>query len=286
MLRTGGPLSSRSFSVLSFVVFALAVTVGLLWPQPTRVVFLSVGQGDCAMFQHDGATILIDSGPLKRNFDAGEKIVVPKLRRLGVSGVDLILLSHPDIDHIGGTGSILKAYPDATVAVSACFRTNSQLLEQLRKWGRKPDQVKWLGPELSGKVGAFEIRIDCPQTDPDEETNDGSMLVRLKDGAASAVFTGDAPIKIEEAFARAEEWQAEILKAGHHGSRSSTSQEWLDCIHPEYAVLSCGLNNEYHHPHPSVVRRLQENGIKICRTDMDGDVIFDLAGGRFVKEGK
>lgn len=256
--------------------------LGLCWPKPTRLTFLSVGQGDCAVFQTGGSTILIDSGPKSPKGDAGKKIVVPSLREMGVDGVDLILLSHPDIDHIGGTGAILRAYPDATVAVSACFRQNQQLLGLLSQWGAR--QVRWLGPEFQGRVGEFKIRIDCPQTDGDEETNDGSMLVRIEDGGASAVFTGDAPAKIEEAFDRIADWRSEVMKAGHHGSRSATSEEWIEAVRPEYAILSCGLNNEYHHPHQEVVNRLKEDGVKICRTDQEGDIVFDLKNGRFERE--
>ena len=263
---------------------AAGFCTGLLWPRQTRLTFLSVGQGDCAVFQHEGATILIDAGPKNPKSDSGEKIVVPDLKQMGVDGVDLILLSHPDIDHIGGTGAVLKAFPDATVAVSACFRENQQLLELLSKWGRDPKQVKWLGPEYQGRLGEFQFRIDCPQTDPDEETNDGSMIVRISDGAASAVFTGDAPAKIEEAFDRVANWQSEVMKAGHHGSRSATSEEWIEAVRPEYAILSCGLNNEYHHPHQEVVDRLKTDGVKICRTDQEGDIVFSLKNGRFERE--
>ena len=263
---------------------ALGFGAGWLWPDPTRITYLSVGQGDCYVFQHEGVTVLIDSGPKNFKIDAGEKIVVPKLRQMGVNGVDLILLSHPDMDHIGGTGSILKVFPDAMVAVSRCFRENKQLLGLLRDAGRKPEDVEWLGPELQGRIGDFTIRIDCPQTDPDEETNDGSMLVRLADGSATAMFTGDAPSKIEEAFDRAMTVQSELLKVGHHGSRFSTCEEWLQAVRPQYAIVSCGLNNEYHHPHPSVVNRLKANGIKICRTDLEGDVVFGLRDGHFVRQ--
>jgi beta-lactamase superfamily II metal-dependent hydrolase len=277
-------LSSLKWVGGAFGFIALGFGVGWFWPDPTRITYLSVGQGDCSVFQHQGVTVLIDTGPKNPKIDAGEKIVVPKLRQMGVNGVDLILLSHPDMDHIGGTGSILKAYPDAMVAVSHCFRDNKQLLRLLRDSGRNPDAIEWLGPELRGHIGDFTIQIDCPQTDPDEETNDGSMLVHIADGAATAMFTGDAPAKIEEAFDHAIDVRAELLKVGHHGSRFSTCEDWLKMVHPQYAIVSCGINNEYHHPHPSVVNRLKSDGIKICRTDLEGDVVFELSDGHFVRK--
>ena len=262
----------------------LGAVAGDLWPQPTRLTFVDVGQGDCAVLQTNGATILVDSGPKDAHIDAGERIVVPKLHAMGVVGVDMIFLSHPDMDHIGGTGAILREFPSATIAVSTYFRHNSQLLEQLRKWGRDPNEVKWLGPELKGRVGDFNIRIECPEITENEETNDGSMVVRFSDENASAVLTGDAPIKVEEAMEPLGGWQSEIMKAGHHGSKTATSEGWIESVRPEYAVLSCGKNNRYGHPHKEVVNRLMADGVKICRTDREGDIVFDFKDGRFVKE--
>lgn len=277
-------MSNLKWIGAAFGFITLGFSAGWFWPDPTRITYLSVGQGDCSVFQHQGVTILIDTGPKNPKIDAGEKIVVPKLRQMGVNGVDLILLSHPDMDHIGGTGAILKTYPEATVAVSRCFRDNKQLLGLLRDAGRTPEDIQWLGPELRGRIGDFSIQIDCPQTDPEEETNDGSMLVHLGDGAATAMFTGDAPAKIEEAFDHVMDVRSELMKVGHHGSRFSSCEDWLQMVHPRYAIVSCGINNEYHHPHPSVVNRLKADGIKICRTDLEGDVVFGLQDGHFVRE--
>ena len=248
------------------------------------LLFFPSAKGTALCFSTRGTTILIDSGPKNPKIDAGEKIVVPDLRALGVSGVDLILLSHPDIDHVGGTGAILKAYPNATVAISECFRGNHQLFELLSKWGRKPDAVRWLGPDYQGIIGEFKITIDCPQIPQDGETNDGSMVVRLADGNASAVFTGDAPAKVEEQLCQIGNWHSEIMKAGHHGSRTATCRDWIQAVSPQYAILSCGLNNEYHHPHKEVLDRLIANHIKICRTDQEGDITFALRNGRFERE--
>ena len=257
---------------------------GLFWPNPTRLTFLNVGQGDCAVFQTHGSTIIIDTGPADARSDAGSKIVVPKLREMGISGIDLILLSHPDMDHIGGTGAILHEYPSATLAVSSFFRHNHQLLEQLAKWGRRAEDVKWLGSELRGKIGEFNIRVECPPITENEETNDGSMIVRIADGEGSAVFTGDAPTKVEEEVEPLGDWHAEIMKAGHHGSHTATSQSWIESVRPEFAVISCGRNNRYGHPHKEVIDRLMEDKVQICRTDREGDIVFTFKTGRFVRD--
>ncbi|MDR3691368.1 MAG: MBL fold metallo-hydrolase [Fimbriimonas sp.] len=277
-------MSSRNLAIGGCACVLIGAVVGLLWPRPTRLTFLNVGQGDCAVFETEGVAILIDSGPKDSTSDAGERIVVPRLRQMGVDGVDLILLSHPDMDHIGGTGAIVRAFPEATIAASRYFQHNTQLLEQLRKWGKRPEEVKWLGPELKGSLGEFKIRIECPAIDENQETNDGSMFVSIVDGAASAVFTGDAPVKAEEAMEPIGGWRSEVMKAGHHGSRTATSESWIETVRPEYAILSCGKNNRYGHPHKEVVDRLEADGVKICRTDREGDITFDFLNGRFVRE--
>ncbi len=258
--------------------------LGWNWPRESRLTFLNVGQGDCAVFQTEGATILIDTGPKDEFKDAGDKIVVPKLRQLGVDSVDLILLSHPDMDHIGGTGAILKQYPNASIAISAVYRHNSQLLKQLILWNRAPESIHWLRSEWQGSVGGFKLRIDCPLVSEQAETNDGSMFVKFEESAASVVFTGDAPVVTETEMEKVGDWNAEILKAGHHGSRSATSEEWLRMVRPQYAVLSCGLNNRYGHPHREVLDRLKQDGISALRTDREGDISFTFAGGRFVRQ--
>jgi len=277
-------LSSLKWCVVAACCLVAGVCAGWFWPDPTRLVFLNVGQGDCAMIHAGGATILIDSGPRDAHSDAGERIVVPKLRAMGITGVDLILLSHPDMDHIGGTGAIVHAFPDAKIAVSTYFRHNHQLLEQLAKWGRRADGVMWLGDQLEGSIGEFRLRIDCPAIVEDEETNDGSMFVRIESGKASAVFSGDAPVKAEDAMESVTDWHSEIMKAGHHGSRSATSEGWIEAVRPDYAILSCGRNNRYGHPNKEVVDRLTADGVHILRTDRDGDIAFVVQDGKFVRE--
>jgi len=263
---------------------AVGTWAGLAWPQPTRLTFLSVGQGDCAVFQTGGTTILVDAGPKSDRVDAGERIVVPKLRQLGVDGVDLILLSHPDMDHIGGVGAVLRSYPSARVAASYCFREDHQLLEQLRLAGRSADDVFWFNPSLEGRVGTFNLKVVCPSIVPGEESNDGSMFLRISSGGASAVFSGDAPSKSEMAVDRVGGWSAEILKAGHHGSKTATSQDWLEHVRPTFAIVSCGRNNPYGHPHKIVLERLSSDHVEAHRTDMEGDLSFVVRDGKFVRD--
>jgi competence protein ComEC len=271
-MRVG--LKVGAILVLSGFTGALIAFVGP--SEPTRLTFLSVGQGDCAVFQSSGHTILIDVGPNMRGNDAGKKIVVPELRRLGVDAIDMILISHPDMDHMGGLGSVLKSVRVGHIAISARFAKYPPLLQHLREAGCGLERVMWLGSEQKASVGEFDVEVECPPWFAGDPANDGSEFVKLRSPKASVVFTGDASSWTEERMSPLEDWSAQIMKLGHHGSRTATGEEWLDEVHPQWAVLSCGRNNSYGHPHKEVLDRVAKHGIKLARTDREGDITFEL----------
>src|ERR1044072_8379648 len=130
--------------------------------EPGRLTFLSVGQGDCAVLQTEGRAILIDAGPKTAYSDAGKRLVVPGLRRLGVDNIDLVLISHPDADHIGGLASILRNVKVAQVAVPSGFRQDPKMIEELKGAGCDPKPVLCLNPRQSARFAGFKIDIACP----------------------------------------------------------------------------------------------------------------------------
>jgi competence protein ComEC len=268
-----GRLKVVALLALASLVGALAA---LLPQEPTRLTFLSVGQGDCAVFQTSGHTVLIDVGPASKLSDGGKKIVVPDLRRMGIDSIDLILLSHPDMDHIGGLGAVLKSLHVGKIGLPMTFRDYQPLLQHLREAGCNGTEVVWLGPSQKVQVGDFTIEVDCPPWREGEPDNDGSEFVKLSGDKASAVFTGDADATTEAKMTLGHNWSAQVLKLGHHGSRTASSEAWLETVHPQWAIVSCGRNNTYGHPHPSVLNRVQQRGIKVARTDREGDIEFDL----------
>lgn len=244
------------------------------WNQPTRLTFLSVGQGDCAVFQTGGHTILIDVGPNLRGNDAGKRIIMPDLRRMGIDSIDLILLSHPDVDHIGGLASVLRGEPVGKVCLSDAFSHYEPLLRHLNE--DRCTNVMWLGPGQKARVGDFTLEVDCPEWHEGQSDNDGSEFVKLTGDGSSAVFTGDAGASAEARMMRDHDWSAQVLKLGHHGSKTASSEAFLEAVHPQWAVVSCGHDNPYGHPHREVLDRVQKLGIKLARTDTDGDVTFEL----------
>lgn len=266
---------ARPLSIPFLVLLALA---GCRARTPARLIFLQVGQGDCAVFSTAGTTMLIDAGPMDGSFDAGERIVIPALRRHGVDSVDLILVTHPDRDHIGGLGALHRAFPAASIVASAEFRAWPSMIESMKAAGVELGTVVWLPPDSTAKIGRFEVRMVCPSMDGRENDNDGSVCVRISDGRASAVLTGDAPSEVEDELIPRGDWKAQILKAGHHGSRGSTSTAWLRAVSPSWVIFSCGRDNRFGHPHLETIWRVTELGAKPLRTDRDGDLEFEATG--------
>lgn len=254
---------------------ALGLVVGWAPSPPTRLDFLSVGQGDCCVFQTGGSTILIDAGPKTPRFDAGEKVVLPDLDKLGANSVDLILLSHPDEDHVGGVGAIHQAFPKARVVMSDQFRGYPAMEKHLRSWGMTDDDVMWLGASSQIAIGDFTLQIKDPILRSGADDNEGSMFIHLVGPNASAVFSGDADDPTEQEMEPLTDWRSQVMKVSHHGSDTSSDPTWLAAAHPQYAVISCGLNNQYHHPAPRTLTKLNAINAEIFRTDLQGDIEFD-----------
>lgn len=252
-----------------------------LGSDPTTLAFLDVGQGDCAVFRHAGLTILIDVGPTGRNSDAPARQVVAELRRLGVRQVDLALLSHPDADHIGALKAIQGQIPIRSVAAMRHFKGHPDLESALKGAGVEERQVLWLAKGERLSIAGWQAKIGCGVYANGDPDNQGSMFVHLKSGTAAACFTGDADWIAEMDVLKSGDWAAQILKAGHHGSRSSTGAAWLAHVKPQVVVVSCGENNSYGHPAPETVERIGRQGAALVRTDREGTILFELANGAF-----
>lgn len=263
--------------------------VGAAWaafalhdPHPDLIAFLQVGQGDATLIASNGSAVLVDVGPRHESHDAGKRFVVPALERLGVERVSLIVLTHPDMDHVGGLGSVVKAHPSAKVAASAAFRDHPEMRLRLQEAGVSPQAVVWLDRDARLSVGDFSVEALCPPLPDEAKDNDGSIFLKIRSGGATAVLTGDAPWEVEGWAQGRGDWRAQILKAGHHGSKSSTSTDWLAEVRPTWVVFSAGRNNRYGHPAPEVLRRAESAGATPLRTDSQGDLVFDLTPGGFV----
>jgi len=244
---------------------------GIVGSAPERVVFLAIGQGDATLVQSQGRSMLIDVGPAP---PGTVPPIAAHLRAFGVDGVDVVLLSHPDADHVGGLEAVVRASPDTRVEVPACFRNDPKMLDALEHAHVRDAQVIWTNGE-TGRLGLFEVQVRCHPWHSGEDDNMGSMAVKISEGAASLVTTGDAPSAEESDLLGQLDWGAEIVHFGHHGSKTSSSPAWLAAVHPVYGIVSCGRNNRYGHPNPQTLERAKAQHIEVHRTDQEGDIEFD-----------
>lgn len=263
----------------------LSLAAGVLFASlrsaPPSIVFLAVGQGDCAVFQDSGTTIMIDAGPKTEYLDAGARIIAPKLRKMGVGVIDLLVITHPDVDHIGGLESISKAVRIGAVAISSEFRNHEELAAALRAARIKSDKIIWVEGGVGLSFGSTHGTLFAPQLDAGESDNEGSLFLVLRVEQSGVLLTGDADEATEvEALESKRSWRADILKAGHHGSAGSTSPSLLQAVSPSHIVVSCGRDNPYNHPSSELLSRLDLKRYALHRTDRDGDVRFEFRDGR------
>jgi competence protein ComEC len=229
-----------------------------------KVYYFDVGQGDSALIQTpQGEDILIDGG----NNDKGDD-VVRYLQALHVNDLEVMIATHPDADHIGGLDTVLANVVVKSVytpRVTHTTQTYEDFLLAVKQEGLKLKEVK-AGVDL-GLKGA-KAKFAGPVQSYGSELNDWSAVLKLSFGKNTFLFTGDAPIRSEEdMIATGQDIQADVLKVGHHGARTSTSQSFLTAVKPKYAIISVGQGNRYGHPTEEVLNRLKQNGVQIYRTD-------------------
>jgi len=259
------------------LIFGLVWAWQCFWPRPLTVHILDVGQGDAALVQtREGKNILIDTGGLPGDYEVGRQIVLPYLRYLGVKRLHVLILSHGDHDHAGGAAAIARALPVDNVFLGGGKPSGDvkNLLAVL------PTAAKVQQVETCLTYGLGASRLEFLTGEEPFGTlakgNDSSLIVKLTEGGQSLLFTGDASEELERRLSKLD-LQADLLKVGHHGSGSSSSEAFLRQVKPKLATISVGKGNTYGHPAPETLGRLRESGALVLRTDVLGavKVVFD-----------
>lgn len=255
-------------------------------------VFIDVGQGDAALIKFpDGKTMLVDAGQADQFFDNGERVISPLLDYLGIGKVDIALISHIDNDHYAGLipliemgriKRIMKPEPDYTDRSSIAREIRFELFLRTKgiPFTYYDHQIIKLGSAavyvLTGRAGQDYQRF---------ENNDRSGVIKVVYGKSSILLTGDAGKSAEEYLIDkyGHFLKSDVLKAGHHGSHLSSTENFLDKVGPQLAVISSGYLNKFGHPSPEVLERLGERNAEVYRTDLTGALILQCDGNKITQ---
>ena len=274
------------------ITAAVVVALGLLWFAVMRffaspdaysgataeVRYFDVGQGDAAMFIWDDGAILIDAGT-----NSSQEKLVEYINRLGIDKIDCAVFSHPHEDHIGGADSVLEAFVVESVIMPDLMAdsvTYTSMMECVVEEGCPVYEA------VAGDVYTFGD-VTLTVLSPAQEFGDfnlDSAVVMIEYGEVNFLFMADCEEEAELAALEAMgegAFECDVLKVGHHGSHTSTSDALLAAATPDIAVISCGEDNEYGHPHRETLQKLYERGIDVYRTDEEGTVIIYTDGVTF-----
>ncbi len=263
-----------------------------------QVNFFDVGQGDAALIiTPGGKTVLVDGGP-------GDTVLskIGRALPLGQKKIDAMILTHPHADHLEGLIPVLKRYAIGEVYYTGALHTTDEFLEWLTLVKKKSIPMRLVKKsevvELDSGVklsflypdGDLTAGFVLPGASGEKDNlNNTSIVFKLIYGQTSFLFVGDAEAPVEKyllkkmAAGAVESLRADVLKAGHHGSHSSTGEEFLNAVKPRMAIISAGRGNDYGHPHLRTLRRLERHSVQIYRTDTMGDIKLVSDGEKIKK---
>lgn len=237
-----------------------------------KIHYIDVGQGDSELIQVDGKNILIDAG-------TSDKKALNYLKSIGITTLDYVIATHPHEDHIGSMDDVINTFNVGTFyspKVTTTTKTYENMINALKTKNLKLTVPK-VGDQLT--IGNATLTFLAPNSEKYEDLNNYSIVCKLKYGNNSFLFDGDAEsVSESEILQKQLDIQADVIKIGHHGSDSSTSQAFLDKVNPKYAIISCGKDNDYGHPHQTTLDKLNAKNINVFRTDLNGTIIATSNG--------
>ncbi|MBA4493100.1 DNA internalization-related competence protein ComEC/Rec2 [Paenactinomyces guangxiensis] len=298
---TGDLIDSARHRVIAGLCFTSLIVAAHQMPawdrEQATITFLDVGQGDCTVIETmKGKVILVDGGGIpafpreswqKRSdpFEVGKKVLVPYLKYRGIRRIDELVLTHGDLDHIGGLQAVAERFPVGRVIRNPHpprSLVEGKLLQTLVKKGTpvytvSPGSTREIEPGVKWQF----LHPDRKNLGSKDRSNDDSVVFLLSVYHYRVMMTGDLEHTGEKKILSA--WdlpEVHLLKVAHHGSRTSTQEEWLQALRPRQAVISAGTGNRYGHPSPEIIQRLQSYGVRIWRTDLHGAVTVQIGQDR------
>jgi competence protein ComEC len=299
---------------IPFAAVSLCALTLLLWHgyDPDRlkregeVSFLDVGQGDAIVVRTpQGKHVLIDGGGTlsfrkpgeewkerRDPYEVGKKLLVPLLKQRGVHRIDLMVVTHQDQDHIGGLQAVIEQIPVNAIVMNRTWKGNESSRQLFEKAAQKKIPIQTIPPGSRIPIDRHTEMTALGPAFPDEKAviaedqNPLSVVMHMRMYASSFLFTGDMRAQEEKAFLQGRSGLAEslrtalapvdVMKVAHHGSKTSTGEDWLAFWKPAVSVISVGKNNVYGHPNPGVLERLEQSGTDIYRTDRNGEIAFTV----------
>jgi competence protein ComEC len=266
-------------------VAVLVLVVAPLRPSgdAVEIHMIDVGQGDAiAVRTPAGRWILVDAGLAGRGYDTGERRVVPYLARRGARRLEGLVLTHPHLDHTGGAEAVIRSLRPRWVGDPGSPSPSAHYLGLLTV--ARVENMRWVGLRQGAGIAVDGVAVEFLHPEAvgalADDPNDLSVVMRVAYGDFTALLTGDATALVEERLMRryGEELRVEVLKVGHHGSNTSTTETFLEAAGPAVALVSAGRGNRYGHPHRVVVDRLERSGARLLRTDVHGSIIVRANG--------
>lgn len=273
-------------TILGILLVATVTLWGIVFREERggvlTVAFLNIGQGDAIYIEApNGRQMLVDGGPTRAVLSELSK-VMPWYDR----SIDVLLVTNPDKDHMAGFIDVLRSYTVDAIFESGTF-PGTQVYKELEQTITDVGVKKLLAKR--GMTIWFDTDTKLTILYPDRDvstltSNDGSIVAKLSYGNTSVMLTGDAPQGVEKWLIQLDGnvLKSNVLKVGHHGSRTSTSPEFVGFVSPSFAVISDGVRNKYGHPHKETLDTLAKFGVPVYRTDLEGTIVMHSDGEQIV----
>lgn len=282
-------ISKKIFIIFIIIVIILNLIVKVI-PKEFTISFIDVGQGDSMLISTPKEKrILVDGGGTRdsENFDVGRQTLIPYLLNKGITKLDYIVISHFDSDHATGVAQILGKIDVSSIILTRQLEENDIYRHILSIAKEKKIKLIYVKEGDVLKIGGIKISIIHPENKLmiNNPMNNNSIVCKVEYNSFSMLLTGDIEMEAEELILRKNiNLKADVLKVAHHGSKTSTTGEFLKAINPKVALIGVGKNNNFGHPSNEVIQRLKENGTRIYRTDENGEISITVnKKGRIIK---